>query len=76
MVSSPVRMEYEVGNLGEGLTPLLVPDLLNRVVPCITCIINDDVNFATAKLNRLLDQVTDGFIVRNISRNSNRSAPI
>jgi hypothetical protein len=76
MVSSSVRNRHESAGSKETLTPLLVPDLLNRIIPCIACIVDDDMNLTTAELSGLLNQGVDGFVVRDISGNSDRSAPI
>ncbi|KAH0846655.1 hypothetical protein FOPE_12709 [Fonsecaea pedrosoi] len=59
-----------------SLTPLLILNLLDRVVPCIPCIVDDDVDLTTAKLTGFLDQLVNVFVDRDVSGDGNRSASI
>src|ERR1700761_3231466 len=67
MVSLPIRMRNRATISIERLTPLCVLNLFNWVIPCITCIIHNDMNPTTTEFGSLFDQIFNGFIVCYIS---------
>jgi hypothetical protein len=51
----------------DNSVPLLVRHLVNDTVPCITRIVDDDVDLAVAKLRSLLDERLDVSIVEDVA---------
>lgn len=50
-----------------SLTPLLVLDLLYRIIPGVPCIVDNDMDLTAAKFRRLLNEVINSCIIRDVS---------
>ena len=64
---SPHNLERCCSVEVDNRVPLLVRHLVNDAVPCVACIVDDDVNLAVAKVCRLFDQSSDIGIVKDIA---------
>ena len=49
-------------------------NLVNHTIPCVSCIIDDDMNLSIAEICSLLYKVTDVLIVEHVSRHCQRLA--
>ena len=66
----------ETSRLGSRLAPLVVLDLVNRITPCISGIIDDDMNLPSAELHRLLDKVSDACTLGDVPGDAKGRAPL
>lgn len=47
--------------------PLLVGHLVDHAIPCVACIVDDDVDLAVAKVGGFLDECLDIGVVKDIA---------
>lgn len=70
IVSSAIQQGILVAEQ-KRLTPLLVLDLLDWIIPCVACIVDDDVYLTIPKFSGLLDKIVNSVVVGDVSANGN-----